>query len=461
VVAEFPPDRQQSLGRCALVVDDDATIRDILRTLLTGAGFTVLLAASGREALSIAPNLDASVAILDLAMADGNGLQTCAALRKMSMWRDIPIFILTHHHTGKALNAALRAGATGFMCKPFVPSELIQQVLRRTGGSLATTPALTGDLDPAAAAGSAMGSGKPTQSANGHDLMPSLDHQRAVLKVYRSLGDEAIDDRDQSVVARDGRPRILLGENQHARETMRCALDAAGYVVDTASDGRDTLSRYVQNHYDLLLISIRMPVIGGFEIANSIRALQGAQGRTPIVALVEDASRLLANDLKDAGINGHLVKPVTVPGLLTCVRFHLPDTAFHKTGPLPAGTIQAPDIDTLHNMAKHFAPGAMVRFLGNLAVSIEEILPRLSGGWIVEQPAELGRRLHNLAGTAGTLGCGALSDAARNLQAVGSVSGLAERHFIATAQAALRAIHAYATAGSTAPAEAKGPRVPG
>ena len=107
-----------SLGRCALVADDDASMRDVLRTVLTGAGYTVLLAATGREALSLAANLDAVVAIIDLAMPDGDGLETCLGLRKIPRWRNVPILVLSHYHTEKALRAALRAGANGFVCKP-------------------------------------------------------------------------------------------------------------------------------------------------------------------------------------------------------------------------------------------------------------------------------------------------------------------------------------------------------
>jgi CheY-like chemotaxis protein len=92
-----------SLGRCALVADDDASMRDVLRTVLTGAGYTVLLAATGREALSLAANLDAVVAIIDLAMPDGDGLETCLGLRKIPRWRNVPILVLSHYHTEKAL----------------------------------------------------------------------------------------------------------------------------------------------------------------------------------------------------------------------------------------------------------------------------------------------------------------------------------------------------------------------
>ena len=112
----------------ALVCDDDSIIRTILRSVLTSAGFTAVLAANGREALSLAPTLEAKLAIIDLAMPEGNGLQTCAALRQISSWQDVPIIILTSYPVRQALSAALRAGADGFVCKPLVPAELLETV---------------------------------------------------------------------------------------------------------------------------------------------------------------------------------------------------------------------------------------------------------------------------------------------------------------------------------------------
>ena len=112
----------------ALVCDDDSIIPTIVRSVLTRAGYTVVLAASGREALSLAPTLDARLAIIDLGMPGGNGLQACAALRQIPSWRDVPIIILTSYSVRQALSATLRAGADGFVCKPLVPAELLETV---------------------------------------------------------------------------------------------------------------------------------------------------------------------------------------------------------------------------------------------------------------------------------------------------------------------------------------------
>ena len=92
-----------------------------------------------------------------------------------------------------------------------------------------------------------------------------------------------------------------------------------------------------------------------------------------------------------------------------------------------------------------FPAGAMARFLENLVLSVEEVFPRLNDGWLVEEPAELMRRLHGIAGTAATLGCIALSDVARDLE-VDHTGEEAQQRFVETARATLRVIRAYSTA---------------
>ena len=128
---EMPARRQ--IDQIALIADDDPGMRDVLRSLLNEAGYTVVAAASGEEALNLAEHLDATVAIVDLAMPNGDGLHTCRALRQMGAWQHVPILILTSHHTDKALRAARMAGATTFVCKPFIPSMLLRRIASLTG----------------------------------------------------------------------------------------------------------------------------------------------------------------------------------------------------------------------------------------------------------------------------------------------------------------------------------------
>lgn len=116
-----------------LIADDDANLREVLRSLLVNAGYLVFVAATGRETLAFSRHLAASLALLDLMMPHGNGLVTCEALRKLPGWSQVPVVMLTGACTDQIVRAALRVGVTGFVAKPFTPDDLMQRVGVWTG----------------------------------------------------------------------------------------------------------------------------------------------------------------------------------------------------------------------------------------------------------------------------------------------------------------------------------------
>jgi CheY-like chemotaxis protein len=435
-------------ARFALVADDDATMRDVLRSLLSDAGYTVLLAATGREALSLASHVNASLAIVDLDMPQGNGLQMCASLRKMPHWADVPILILTHHHTDRALQAAVRVGASGFVGKPFVPTELLRHIVTHTGWQ-ASSAELGSPVvwrgDPAAGR-------KPIPSAplarprtaTYPIAPPSLDQQRETLKVLRSIATPGDERRSLSLDLIRQRFRILVGEaDPVGQEAIRDMLSSAGLIVEFVADGRVVLWKLIHDHYDVVVLDVHMPGAGGIEIAHSIRALRGPKGNTPIIALTQSIAHLLGRDLRDAGINGYVMKPVTSEALIDCLMPFLPK----PPSPDPESQQgQAPDIATLRRVAGAFPPGAFVRLLDKFAAAVEKTLAALDKARPGAIPDELARQLHSLAGTAGTLGCGALSAAAHDLHTDCADPPHKRVLFIGAARTTLTSVGAYLAA---------------
>jgi DNA-binding response OmpR family regulator len=123
-----------------LIVEDEARIREILRTALGRAGFVVdavALCADAREALSVT-RYDA--AILDLGLPDGDGLKLLAELR--SRRNRTPILVLTARDAVEDRVSGLDTGADDYLTKPFAMAELIARtkaLLRRPGSALGTT----------------------------------------------------------------------------------------------------------------------------------------------------------------------------------------------------------------------------------------------------------------------------------------------------------------------------------
>lgn len=113
-----------------IVADDDAVIRDVLRSTLEAVDQTVFLACDGQEAVDLASRMRAKLIILDLKMPRLNGLLACQQIREMPHNSKTPIVILTSMTGDYTELAARRIGATAFLTKPFRSAELLQALAR-------------------------------------------------------------------------------------------------------------------------------------------------------------------------------------------------------------------------------------------------------------------------------------------------------------------------------------------
>lgn len=118
----------QADKQTAIVVDDDAMIRSILRSTLTGLGLEVHVASHGYEALSLAARVPATLILLDLAMPGLDGVSACAQIRKLRGYERVPIIVLTAKLDKLVTQAAMDAGATLVLGKPFQPASLLQSL---------------------------------------------------------------------------------------------------------------------------------------------------------------------------------------------------------------------------------------------------------------------------------------------------------------------------------------------
>ena len=114
-----------------LVVDDDETVRDVVRRYLEVAGFTVDMAGDGAEGLAKFAAHQPDLVVLDVMMPGINGLEVCRRLRQVSL---VPIVMLTALGEEENRIAGLQLGADDYVTKPFSPKELalrVASVLRR------------------------------------------------------------------------------------------------------------------------------------------------------------------------------------------------------------------------------------------------------------------------------------------------------------------------------------------
>ena len=119
------------MNKTALVVDDSPTMRQMVAFTLTNAGFTVVEAEHGKDAVkkvAAGPKMD--IVVTDLNMPEMDGISLIKELRKMAAFKFTPILMLTTESAADKKQAGKEAGATGWIVKPFNP-ELMLKVIAK------------------------------------------------------------------------------------------------------------------------------------------------------------------------------------------------------------------------------------------------------------------------------------------------------------------------------------------
>ncbi|GAB1488849.1 hypothetical protein MASR2M8_12970 [Opitutaceae bacterium] len=116
-----------------LSVDDERDVTDLVHFHLKRAGFNVLTAADGRQALSVIESRRPDLVLLDLMLPDIDGFGVCEILRRQPETATVPIIIVTAWSTSDARQLGLELGALDYLTKPFSPKELVDGVQRTLG----------------------------------------------------------------------------------------------------------------------------------------------------------------------------------------------------------------------------------------------------------------------------------------------------------------------------------------
>jgi DNA-binding response OmpR family regulator len=158
-----------------LVVDDDLTVRDVVRRYLELAGLRVALADNGEDALAWIAGNQADLVVLDLMLPGIDGLEVCRRLRSTSA---VPVVMLTALGEEENRIAGLELGADDYVTKPFSPRELalrVSSVLRRAGGAAPRIDVVDGDLRlDAGARRATLGDGELSLTTREFDLLAFL-----------------------------------------------------------------------------------------------------------------------------------------------------------------------------------------------------------------------------------------------------------------------------------------------
>ncbi|MCP3136111.1 response regulator [Pyxidicoccus xibeiensis] len=242
-----------------LVVDDDASTRELVSRNLRRAGFSTAEARSGEDALLKARVSPPALVVLDLMMPNLDGFEVLRRLRAEKL--QVPVVVLTGKTLSDEEEALLRDGFAGFVRK------------------------------------------------GGHALEDVIAQAKGLLLSQRAASASKL-------------PRILYVEDSaQNRDIVRRYLGGLFEVIE-AEDGEHGLERATRDAPDLILMDLSLPRLDGWEVTRRFRALPSA-ANVPVIAVTAHAGREYQDKAHAAGCTAYLTKPLDRDQLLEMIRKHL------------------------------------------------------------------------------------------------------------------------------------------
>jgi signal transduction histidine kinase/CheY-like chemotaxis protein len=294
-------------GVTVLIVDDNETNRHILEEMTRGWGMRPMAVESGDRALAAMRDRRTAgepfrLVLLDLYMPGFDGFDVAERIRKDPSLAGATIMMLT---SGQRLSDAERCrelGVSAFLLKPIRQVELcaaVSNTLRQTSAVPIASPARIESAPSAASAAKV----DPAPTPPTATTMPA----------------------PAPATSEDGGLSILLAEDNEVNQLLALhMLQRHGHGVVIAQDGQEAIDAVKRQRFDLILMDVQMPVLGGFDAARRIREMEAAgethgSSRTTIIAMTAHAMKGDREMCLEAGMDDYIAKPVKWRDLLTII----------------------------------------------------------------------------------------------------------------------------------------------
>jgi CheY-like chemotaxis protein/HPt (histidine-containing phosphotransfer) domain-containing protein len=380
-------------GLKVLVVDDNATSREILQDILESFSFEVHLSASGKEALEEIERADNDEAfelvIMDWKMPGMDGIEASRRIKNHQKLTQIPAIVLvTAYGREEVMRQADEIGLEGFLLKPVNSSVLFDAIMQALGKEVQVVSQ----------------AGRPKEQ--GAEELNTISGVRV----------------------------LLVEDNEINQQVAQEILQGAGIIVTVANNGQEGVDAARQNEYDAILMDIQMPVMDGYAATHAIRNLKSEIRNVPILAMTAHAMAGDEQKSLDAGMNGHVTKPIDPDQLFAALQEWIkPDAGWAAVQASPVPDVRPESVQATMDAEKlpESLPGfdlaaGLTRLGGNKKLYRKLLLD--FGAKYTGVAAEIGEALeakdlnqahslvHNLKGLAGNLEASELQSAAIEME---------------------------------------------
>ncbi len=353
-------------GLRALIVDDNASNREILQEHLQSWGVAVVAAETSAAALRLLNAEDArfDVALIDDQMPGMDGIELARLIRQDQRWAGLRLILQSarDEDDDSADGAHLFAA---ILTKPLRRTQVLACVTRvmamPSGAAADVAPTVTIPAAPAAAA----------------------------------------------AVARTSAPRILLVEDNPAnREVAVAMLENLGCAIDTAENGRLAVEAMLAATYDAVLMDCQMPIMDGLTATGEIREREQTSGaaRVPIIALTANAMEGDRERCLAAGMDDFLSKPFTHQQLATLLRRWLALRALPESERRDLSRVPLIDSAVLRNIAALAKPALLNSMIDLYLQHTPSLIGAIETAAANMQAEALSQAVHTLKSSTSNLG---------------------------------------------------------
>jgi CheY-like chemotaxis protein len=385
-------------GRRVIVVDDNATNREILERHAKAGGMRTATAADGLIALKLMHEAVKAgdpyeLAIIDMKMPHMDGIELANALRADSVFAGLRLVLVTSLHSTDEMARAREVGFSAYLSKPVRRQDLYRALAQASGGMPAE--------DIVAASGAA----------------PSARI----------------------------RAKVLMAEDNGVNQVVaRNMLKSLGCEWEIVVNGREALNAVQRDRYDIVLMDCQMPEMDGYAATRALREWEGAHPsarRLPVIALTANALVGDAETCMAAGMDAHLAKPYTraqlagvmarwLPAALVDsqpeaapaavaaaaeLAAAVPEAAAEEEAPL----IDEAALDNIRALDDGGEESVLDEVIGIFLAELPQHLQALRDGLRAARPAELGRIAHAFKSASFNVGAMPLGELCRALEKLG------------------------------------------